>query len=379
MRFRLHRSSLALLATIIAVLVASPRIVFPYEVSPRKKVHETLTLMASDCLLRAPLGARPSFCLPSPEVVMRNEVLKNADLNLGLGLGVVPAKALANAATWPDDPTGEVTAWTILKFGVKMRGQCEKYYSGGVNDGLLCSSHYGPLQFWHAMASSPEEASEETQRKMLAWAEFLYEVAVGDLDLTRKYCDYWRCPERKTELKGELAPILAPDTYFACTKDEKPWTISTLFSMKCTNFFSSKKCSESKDERVARRNALGALLHMVQDSFAQGHAARGSCETDAKTGRIVSKFECLPISQFYTYGEQDDVKHRQADLPPRPGISCASASSCVDDPILASAKVLWFVQQKKGAAELIEYLKYRVFPLADDHKSEAGAGLCFEK
>src|ERR1044071_4061870 len=159
-------SRLALLTVIVTALAASPRIALPYEIAPRQNVHETLTLMASDCLRRAPREARLSACLSSPASVMNNKVLKNADLDLSaLGLGEVPAKELEKAVKWPDDPTGEISGLTIIKFGIKMLSQCEKYYTGGVNHGLLCSSHYGSLQFWHAMASSPEEPTAETQRK----------------------------------------------------------------------------------------------------------------------------------------------------------------------------------------------------------------------
>lgn len=380
MLFSLPRASiLAPLAIIVATLAADPWMARPSEIGPRKKVHETMTLMASDCVRTASREERPSVCSQSPAAVMDNKVLENAALDLNaLGLGVVYAKELAEAVKWPDDPTGEIAGRTIAKFALKMSGKCEKHYSGGVNNGLLCSSHYGPLQFWHAMASSPEESTAETQRKMLAWAEFLYDVAAGEADLKRNYCDYWQA-QRGQAGKGELAKALVPDGYFVCTKSGPPWTISTLFSMKCKNPFSSKDCTESLDPRAARVRALGALLHMVQDSYAQGHAGRGSCETTAETKQVTSKFECLPIKQFYTYSAQDKRKHAQADAPPQPGPSCAGASTIVDDPILASANALWFVQQKKGAAALTEYLTERVFPLSEDHELKAGAGDCFAK
>jgi hypothetical protein len=298
-------------------------------------------------------------------------------------LDEVPAEELAVAVRWPDDPTGEVRgrriSKTIFKFVAKMTGQCEKRYNRGMKDGLLCSSHYGPLQFWHAMASRADEPTEETQRKMLAWAGFLYEVAAGDDKfLRRNYCEYWRGQQGR-EGKGELASVLAPEDDFPCTKEGPPWTISTLFSLTCRGARSSVTCDESLDPRDARLNALGALLHMVQDSYAQGHASRGSAELIPGTKRVKSKFECLPINQFYTYGAQNDKKHRQADAFPQPGQSCANASTGVHDPVLASANVLWFVQQKKGAKELTEYLEKRVFPLAEGRKSHAGAGELFAK
>jgi hypothetical protein len=375
----IHASRISLLTVVITILVTSPRIALSYEISPRKKVHETLTLMASDCLRQTPEGARPSSCLPSNVAVIDRKALKDAAPGFEAPkLGEVSAKELAQAVRWPDDPTREVGIWTIFKFAVKLLGQCERKYSGGLQHGLLCSSHHGPLQFWHAMALDAAEPTEVTQRKMLAWAGFLYEVtAMDDSALDDDYCKYWRAQQEKGE--GELADILAPKNLFPCNEEGPEWTISTLFSMTCESPFSSKKCTELLEPHVARVNALGALLHMVQDSYAQGHASRGLAEKTPNNKRIVSKFECLPISQFYTYSEQNTKKHRQADAPPKPGLSCAGAPTAVDDPILASATVLWFVQQKKGAPALREYLSKRVFPLAEGHKLHAGAGDCFAK
>jgi hypothetical protein len=394
--FPLRSTSVSLLTIIIVVLTATPRTALPYEIGPypKKKVHETLTLMASDCLQRAPRLTGPSICLPSPASVMGNDDFKSTSVRLE-GLGVVSGKELADAVRWPDDPTREVGVRGISKFLVKMFWrQCEKNYTRGMKDGLLCSSHHGPLQFWHAMASKDDELTTETQSKMLAWAEFLYKVVVGEVNLSDDYCDYWTKPNLNAEGRYDLARALAPDGQFPCPKEKSPWKIGTLFSMTCKNPFSSGVCDVSPDQRVARINALGALLHLVQDSYAQGHAARGLAETNESGKRIKAKYECLPISQFYTYGKQDGDKHGEADAPPEPGHSCAKLPTAaheltapgrtrlptiIDDPILASANVLWLVEHEKRAAELIDYLNDRVFWLARHHQPRAAAGGCFEK
>ncbi len=139
---------IVMLTIIVATLVVSPRIALPFEIGPKKKVHETLTLMATDCLNRVSREAGPLNCLASPVAVMDRKVLNDTTLDLQtLGLGEVSAKELTRAVKWADDPTKEVGIWTIFKFGVKLLGQCEKNLSGGLKDGLLCSSHHGPLQF----------------------------------------------------------------------------------------------------------------------------------------------------------------------------------------------------------------------------------------
>lgn len=373
----LRVTSVSLLTLAVAIFASFPRTASSYEIAPRKKVHETLTLMANDCLRRGPHEVRPSICLPAPAPIMDDKGLKDAALDFkSRELGLITAKQLMEAVKWPDDPTKEVGAWTIFKFGIKLLGQCEERYLDGLEDGLLCSSHYGPLQFWHSMASSDDEPTVETQRKMRDWAEFLYKVAAGQVNPGEDYCGYWR--EQENLGKGELANILAPKDKFPCTKSGPRWTIGTLFSMSCTRMFSSTKCTEWLDPRVARVNALGALLHMVQDSYAQGHAGRGDAELIPGTKRVKAKFECLPITQFYTYGKQDTKKHRQADAHPETGRSCANAPT-IDDPILASATVLWFVQKGGDGAELSEYLRNRVFRLAEPRQAKAGPGHYFEK
>jgi hypothetical protein len=373
---RLRAFLVALL--LVATNLASTPLAVPYEIAPLKDVHETMTLKASDCLRVAPRAARPSICSQSPEAVMNN-VPKNAALDLNsLGLGNVSRAELANSVKWPDDPTSQIAGPTLLRLGLTLFTKC-KDGNGESKESLLCRSHFGDLQFWHAMASSPQETTGETQRKMLAWAEFLYEVAVGDVPLTEDYCAYWD-KQRQLEGKSELAEVLAPKDAFPCPKDAPPWTIGTLLSLRCRNVFrETVTCTERLSPRVARVQAIGALMHIVQDSFAQGHAKRGECEINPQTKKVTSKFECLPISQFYSYSEQNGKKHAQADAPPQPGRSCSSTSTLVDEPILASANVLWFVQQKKGGKELVAYLKARVFPLADSHQTSAGPGDCFAK
>jgi hypothetical protein len=42
---------------------------------------------------------------------------------------------------------------------------------------LLARSHFGDLQFFHAMASQDVEVAEETQRRVMIWMEFCWRVA----------------------------------------------------------------------------------------------------------------------------------------------------------------------------------------------------------
>lgn len=377
MRFPHRARPVALSLIVVAAIVVGTPVAHSYKIAPLKNVHETMTLMASDCLQRAPLEMRPSICLQSPAAVMNNAAFNDTSLDLSsIGLGVTSRKELEKAVKWPDDPTIELAGLTIIRFGLTMYREC-RTRNGQLKESLLCRSHYGDLQFLHAMASSPEEPTTETQRKMLAWAEFLYDVAVGE-DLQQNFCQYWDS-QRALEGKAEIAQVLAPTAGFPCTKSGPPWTVATLFSLRCKNpILDRVTCTESFNLRRARLNALGALLHMVQDSFAQGHASRGSCAINEETKQVTSKIECLPINQFYSYSAQDAKKHAAADEPPQVGRSCTTISTAIDEPILASANVLWLIQQKKGKQALTDYLKQRVFLLGDGHQPQAGPGECFK-
>lgn len=372
-----------LLTIIVAASLIDVQTALAFERGPKKKVHETLTVMAFDCLKKFS-EVKPTNCLKSPKDFKDDKLLYRNDMEfINLELGKVTARELAKGVKWPDDPTNEVGFKTIFKFGIKLLRQCEKRFDGGLKDGLLCSSHYGPLQFWHGMAI-PNEETKQTQRKMLGWAEFLYEVAVNDEYsnntklLDTDHCKYWKDQTNNLH-KGALKEIFAPENKFPCNEDGPGWKIHSLFSMECNNPFSSIYCTVNPNPRDTRIKAIGALLHMIQDSFAQGHNDRGSVDINPKNKRILSKFECQPINQFYVYVGQSRKKHGQADAFPEPGKSCFAGSSKIDDPITASAKALWFIRGKKGASALLKYLEYEVFDLAQDHQPSPDAGQEFRK
>jgi hypothetical protein len=285
-------------------------------------------------------------------------------------LGKVSVTELQVAVKWPDDPTAEVAGSSIAKFGTKMLGACAKYRDG-INNGLLCNSHYGTLQFFHAMASVDGEPTGDTQQKVLEWASFLYGVASGKIPVEQSYCEYF---SRETT---KIATYLRPQDFFACTA-AKPWTIRTLFSFKCKNPLSSTTCTEKLDSRTARVNALGALLHVVQDSYAEGHTARGNCAESQNAKLRISQVACNPIRQFHSYNLQDSGKHRLADAAPVWGTTCSTATQ-VEDPILSSAKVLWHVQHGTPLEDFQNYIKNHIFALDPMASARTGAGDCFEK
>ena len=96
---------------------------------------------------------------------------------------------LRDGVRWNDDPL------RLLNYG-KTYAHSGAYFTHGksvsVRDPARIDlrwnthyrSHYGDMQFLHAMASSVDELPAVTQRKIIIWSEFMYRVGIGDIDLS---------------------------------------------------------------------------------------------------------------------------------------------------------------------------------------------------
>lgn len=365
-----HRLIVEFAALAVAVVFLAAARADAYEISPRSNVHEKMTQMAFECLLNAEKGRRPLRC-ENKDLESYKPDIRDMSMNFGIARnGVVMSSELERAVSWPDDPTREIGVWTGVKLLVKLLHSCQNRYSGGLKDGLLCSSHYGPMQFWHSMAIPDDKMATVTEQKMLGWAEFLYETATNERILSLEFCDeYWRGVEPDSG-KAAIREIFYKPTEFPCKKKNRPWKVSTLFSFKCDRPFSSVKCKSSSDPRKAQLNAIGAMLHLIQDSFSQSHAVRGT--PPPKVKKIEAVYECLPITGFYIYQNQNRSRHGHADKFPVAGTSCKGESASVDDPITTSATVMWIIREKKGPAELRRYLSERVFRVEPVYENVTG-------
>lgn len=186
----------------------------------------------------------------------------------GVRIGDKDARQYIRGVFWNDDPCGQLLADDVGVFpslGVKWYNDFSKAKNGegGLSCGLLGRSHFGDLQFLHAMASRDGVPAEETRRKVMMWAEFCYGVAteeipgvtrIGDLPVN----DLLKLPE---------------DT-----------TVNQVF--------------QSTRSLWTSPRAAGSLLHLVQDSYAGGHVAR---EANGL------------IKEFHSYSGQDADKHDKAD------------------------------------------------------------------
>lgn len=254
--------------------------VVPHLKSP---VHEAITLAALGC--KAAAGSELS-CV-TLDTVMQHRML-------------------LYGVRWPDDPpfrldarkppavgacdvnvtlrsTAQPQCWKKL---FEDAGRTAKAHRGpgpafGPGTMLLYRSHYGDLQFMHAMAAYEGEPAGVTQANMRIWAQFLWGIASGaiptDINL------------RDVDVPG-FAPLFPGE-------------------MTATNLFATG-IVEARSH--LREVALGALLHMVQDSYSLAHASRRESSGGYCPGMPGIEAPGR-IEEFHSYANQNGALHDSAD------------------------------------------------------------------
>jgi len=276
---------------------------------------------------------------------------------------------IREAVTWSDDPVRElrkrkphkVLLWTFRLIG----DECGNY-RGGLKDGLRCTTHYGNLQFMHSMESLKDESPIETQKAILDWVEYAYNVALNQkkeagYNNDNDYCTYFKS-DNPSKFQKAMAPQNTDASYqFPCNQsDNTPWQLGTFFALSC--WWGSSICSEYTygNNYLVRKSALGAVLHAIQDSYAKGHTSRGNDKIDR-----INTFECAPIRQFQLYTEQDHEAHGEADTYPKPSVSCLNLNSDdIDGPVTASAEVIRLFFSNENSGVVRKYLAEHVFKLS---------------
>lgn len=207
-------------------------------------------------------------------------------------------------ARWNDDPPFRLDKRVAERIGcdarytvrfatqpkcwIKMFKLAEKRASKGrafgpKNANLMFRSHFGDLQFLHSMASRDSEAAGETRTRVLAWAEFTWKVATGEIRLAQPLRDL-REPDMRAHFGGS------------------GWSVQDLLTLGVPSL-----------RTHIRDTAFGALLHTVQDSFAAGHVERAAPVVDARCEGAPQHRAPGVIREFHAYGNQDHARHAQAD------------------------------------------------------------------
>ncbi len=181
---------------------------------------------------------------------------------------------LLHGSRWNDDPNNSFIKNNGLTWVFWMLDAERTSNNGGVKriNPLQYRSHYGDLQFLHAM-SSGKDRSKATQLKVINWTHFAYDVAIGEI---------------------------APDTKLASLVDRYPfvkgltrsnakinWTVAALF-MNALDFKGRGEMIKDANIDQVPIVALGALLHTLQDSYSMSHTQRENPATNeaAQSGKV---------------------------------------------------------------------------------------------
>lgn len=379
-----------------------------------EKNHERLTAMAIQCLadynVNTPeLSIRPSHCNfhlldKKPFDIFSIDHKKQSS-------AISDYLPLIKGVRWPDDPTRQIheSSSTAAKFAVTVKAVCkdrtEKERPEGEGiilaaDGILCASHYGSLQFLHAMAPFDQIDYKETRAQIIDWAKFAFDFSKNNINQSEKYCDFWRsdiastsypsiieamqvnslenrgwCEDRDVKWLYKLWHVRTWPIWgymgswlsdWASPVDRwDAWKVSTLFSFHCDGKVYSSICDIINDKTEINNAALGSIIHMIQDSYSSSHTNRG---VNVAKAHII----CDSVEGFYSYTNQDSENHNKSDKWPE--YSCSNESETLD-PITAVAQLLW-LHQNNGKADDVAMLMERV--LGDsDLKLESRAGETF--
>ncbi|TWT23659.1 hypothetical protein FQY83_03295 [Luteimonas marina] len=294
-------------------------------------VHEEITQLARACQLAHPGPVQaPLVCTD------RNTRDQEARGN--------KYDSLVRGVWWNDDPNQLLFAVRQGKFWAWMRdarriATTNHNWKGkpAAIDGtyyMAYRSHYGDLQFLHAMASRNGEPARDTQQSILLWAEFAYAVATGRVDL---------------ETKMDRVPPSDLQPYF---RNQGGWTVNYLFAPR----YRLKSASH------IRSMAAGSLLHMVQDSYSAAHADRAFEASDrCPTGSVL---------EFHSYTHQRPDLHQAVD---RRTAWQARTFTTAQDPVNVSATLLAYIAQRADWNVVRDYLQGTVFCI-DEGAREAGPG-----
>ena len=155
----------------------------------------------------------------------------------------------------------------------------------GPGDAMLYRTHFGDLQFLHAMASGDGESAAETKANLMGWLEFAWRASLGEYTLDSRLKEIDNTTIRRLFGKTE-------------------WRLLDLYTLGASGGL----------RRSVNDVAFGSLLHTLEDSYAAGHVERE--ESSGSTRCAVGDISVAAPGQvlsFHSYGHQDHKKHAEAD------------------------------------------------------------------
>ena len=212
----------------------------------------------------------------------------------------------------------------------------------------MLRSHFGDMQFLHAMAASAGEGAAETREKTLRWSEFAYRVARGEIGARARVYGLRRGSALDPATAAWVSGLFSAPA-------KQLWTVEDVF------------LPRGADLKLL---AFGALLHTVEDSYSAAHVVRVSPRTQSNGCPSYQALDA--IVEFHTYVGQDTEKHALCDDAPDWLESPRDAS-----PVGVLAEI---VRAYDGGAEwsaVKAILEEKVLRLAPDARP-ARPGRCFE-
>ena len=324
----------------------------------KEPVHENLTELSIRCA-RSPLARGPltAGAFSADDMILRcagrsgdlqsraadlgaenEELIRSVRFNdappvktaSGLIKLVTPSALVCGEVRVPEN----AACWALLMAhagGLAAADPGNREFAQGGN--FLFRSHFGDMQYLHAMASRGETLAQGHAR-ILLWARFAYQVASGEIDTTARI--------------GTLSAFASILGGF------EDVTVAAFFDIR-----------DNLSPASVRRLALGALLHTVQDSFAEGH-----------TGREVHKGHRFgPITALRDYACQSAEKHSAADRADHyPWFTAASHDE--RSPVTLGAQMIDLIARNvKWDAQ---FMRDAVFPVVSANAGlVAGAGAGF--
>jgi hypothetical protein len=156
----------------------------------------------------------------------------------------------------------------------------------GPGDAMLYRTHFGDLQFLHAMATRDGERASQTKARMMDWFEFAWRAASGEYPLDT----------RLREIEGNRTITEA--------FGKSDWRLMDLYTQGASGGLRGK----------VNDVAFGSLLHALEDSYAAGHVDReessGSATCSAGSFSVDAPGA---VREFHAYNHQDHGAHGAAD------------------------------------------------------------------
>jgi hypothetical protein len=152
-----------------------------------------------------------------------------------------------------EDPHDNYRLSTGFKWGKEYKSAEWGLFGG---QSLTGRSHFGDLQFLHAMAAQEKEEPQETKSKIMMWLEIMYKLSVGDQDIHENM--------RLDQIDVSSSSQYQLRMFFK--EDTSPNGAETLRGLLTHN-------TQYEDTMISRR-ALGSCFHIIQDSYARGHVRR---------------------------------------------------------------------------------------------------------